>query len=365
MSDDQNRNNGMPSQPEDRPAHNQDNSDSTFGYGPTNHPEDHTGFGTQPPTYPTYPTGEDQGHYGSYGHGYDVGYSDPHAMNAGHSGQLDELNRYTNTRMVTRSQGADFMMAINYGFKATFAKPLFWLGTTAIIIIITMIIGLIVFFSNPLFGASLDPTNMDPETLALLQDQSKLDVGQALGSSFATIIMMSIVTPFFVGASLAQIDNKDLNWKSITESANMPVSFLAAFFVMLLTQLPTTFIQLALYKEPEFDPDTGLPLMGGFSAFMPSFVSFLWAIFVAILFTIAVHLVADRRETSVGSIGASAQIVGRNYFQFFFGSLAVSIILGFGTVLTCFIGSIVFLPMMFNYQAHLYRQAAQGRYPEM
>ncbi|MCS4490992.1 hypothetical protein [Corynebacterium sp. ES2715-CONJ3] len=298
--------------------------------------------------------------YGYYGDGTSAGFSDPV------QDRPDKINPYTETRMVTRDKGLDIMMAFSYAFKATFAKPLLWIGGAALFLLLSLIVGIaygvLGFYSSG--GMIADPNAVDG---AIYEVQAEDSLSSTL-LTFGISLIIAALSPFLLALLLDQIDGRPLSWAGMKERTNYVPVFLVALLVSLIIQVPTLLIQVALGANSStmfVDPETGLPTVAIGALITTVLVSNLWLFIASLFLSFCEYLVADRRDSVIGSIGTSISIVLKNFFPVLGATLLIGLVAGLGTIVTCGLGAVILLPAIYHFSVHMYRQLAHGEYPEM
>ncbi len=251
-------------------------------------------------------------------------------------------NPILNVPMVTKGKGLDIMQAFNYGFKATFARPLLWIVGTLLVVLPYAVISAFYSFQSGTTAPSYGGMIIE-------------------GIIYLAILLIS---PYFLGAALVQIDGQEVTTANLKARVNYPQALLTMVLVFLCNVIPLAIIGYFAYGSIF---DSGLSSFEDLLLQMAlgNLLMGLYGFLVATLFSLAVSLTIDGRAFSIEAIKQSVKAIASVYFPWLGMNILVGIMLTLIALVTCGLGTIIAVPVMMHIQVHAYRQVTQGAYPSV
>ncbi|QGU07599.1 hypothetical protein COCCU_08375 [Corynebacterium occultum] len=330
---------------------NQDNSGSAFPpYPSTPHPEDqpqggypgqgadggalpgYQGYGAQ-----SYGSQPQQG-YPSYGNYGQPGYNEYAQQGYPQYGQPGD------PELVRGDGRVDIMMAVRFGFKATFSNALIWLLGTLIFFIAIIALSIV---SSLIAIDPSSPTGINP---------TMMDISSFLISAVALVISVFIYT-----GALRQVDKPKIRISDFWENLHFWPTLGVAVLVALIGGLIGGGISALIMGPGMMDPTTVGPeeiagMFGGLALML------LVMILISPLTSFMVWYAADGREGVFGAIKCGFRDAARNYLLLLAFMVVTGILIIVAAVITFGLVLLILMPVYMLALAHIYRQIAGEPY---
>lgn len=235
----------------------------------------------------------------------------------------------------------DLVLAIKYGFRAVFEKPLAWIGGCALALILTILSVLIIAVSVVSSSAN---------------DQVML-VGLLLILIVALAITFLIPSASFVLA-LFQIDQVPFTFQNFKERGNYWASVAACVLASILIGLIGLPGSIANYMV-EYTP---LPASIVFILSLFSLINYIAILVLSAMLVFAGFFPIDTDNRGIDAVKASWRI-SVNAFWSIIGLSVLLYIINMAALFMCGIGLFITLPATALALAHAYRQGTNGNFP--
>ena len=275
-----------------------------------------------------------------------------------HRLQQQGVHPLLRAQMVTRERGLDIGQAISYGLRATFARPLLWLGGTACVGFAYAVKDLTTWFlAQPEIAGSGLRALLWPLEVFL----------------FPVDLVCFLLTPMVIFLLIKQVDGDKLTLREAVSGASWWRGLAVSCVLFVLAVLPLGAAIDALVRA--WSTEMGELLTGSvaredlvnaiyLNSVLPATLVVVVLCLVSFLET-AVYYAIEGRQGIVGAFRDGAMDVARNYgtYLLFVGTLA-----GVGLVvslLTFGLGMLVVVPASCHAHVFAYRQISRAPYPNI
>lgn len=275
-----------------------------------------------------------------------------------HRLQQQGVHPLLRAQMVTRERGLDIGQAISYGLRATFARPMLWLGGTACV-------GFVYAVRDLTTWLLAQPEVAGSGLRALLWPLEVL--------LFPVDLVCFLLTPMVIFLLIKQVDGDKLTLREAVSGASWWRGLAVSCVLFVLAVLPLGVAIDALVRA--WSTEMGELLTGSvaredlvnaiyLNSVLPATLVVVVLCLVSFLET-AVYYATEGRQGIVGAFRDGAMDVARNYgtYLLFVGTLA-----GVGLVvslLTFGLGMLVVVPASCHAHVFAYRQISRAPYPNI
>lgn len=234
----------------------------------------------------------------------------------------------------------DLLLAIKYGFRAVFEKPLAWIGGCALALLLTGLSIAIITFSV---------------AAAASNDQVIL-----FGVFLICVVLLAItllLPPVFFVLALFQIDQVPFTFQIFKERGNYWASVAACFLVFMLTFLISLPSSIASYVV-EY---TSIPEPATLVLLLISPISYIVTLVFSAMLVFAGFFPIDTNNRGIDAIKASWRVSLRAFWSVI-GLCALLYVINIAAIFMCGIGLIITLPATALALAHAYRQSTDGNF---
>lgn len=234
----------------------------------------------------------------------------------------------------------DLLLAIKYGFRAVFEKPLVWIGGCALALLLAIL-------SVVIIAVLIAATASSNQAILF---------GIFVICVIAIAVTLLLPSVFFVLA-LFQIDQVPVTSQNFKERGNYWASVAACFLTSILTGLLGLPSSAASYAaEYTVLPESVTLILSLFSP-----ISYIATLVISAMLIFAGFFPIDTNNRGVDAIKASWQVSVKAFWSVI-GLCVLLYVINIAAALMCGIGLIITLPASVLAVAHAYRQGTDGNF---